>query len=746
MTPDQARLEDDRAAPRLVTLWHVLTALRSPVRFLQSGAHPDDETSAMLAALRFRDGIDLAYVCSTRGEGGQNDIGWESGAALGVLRTAEMERAADRLDMALWWMGEGPDDPMRDFGFSKSGEETLERWGRDHTLRRFVRAVREARPDILCPTFLDVPGQHGHHRAMTWAAGEVMGLAADPAFAVDGTDPWTVAKLYLPAWSGAGTAYDDDLPPPPATVAVDGGGRCPVTGWPWARMGQHSRAMHRTQGMGRWTGNEGGAFPLHRVGGGREGAITDGLPADLSDIGAGAAMAAFEEARMAFPDGGAVAAALARGLAALPEGGPHAHRLDRKRAQAMRALWLASGAEVRGAADRSFAAPGERVAVAVDRHDGIATDVTVSVAWPDGWADGAPVAGHRPAAYAMRYDPLDPPSPALAVTARVAGQAVAVALPLDRTVAARPDGVALDPPAQILNRAAGSDAATPVVLSPAGAALDLPPGWRHAAGALHPPSDAAGAVGIPVLRDGAPAAVVTPVQAPHVPPRVLAMPAILRIAVLDVLLPDARIAVASAGRDRVAHWLGRLGADVVEADDALLDAGLPGVDTLVLGIFALRFRPGLSARMRAISDWVRAGGTLVTLYHRPWDDWDPTAMPARLEIGQPSLRWRVTDPEAAVTHLAPDHPVLTGPNPIGPDDWAGWDKERGLYFASSWDGAYRPLLSMSDPGEAPLEGALVSGDVGRGRHAHCALILHHQMERLVPGAFRLMANLCAPRR
>jgi len=35
---------------------------------------------------------------------------------------------------------------------------------------------------------------------------------------------------------------------------------------------------------------------------------------------------------------------------------------------------------------------------------------------------------------------------------------------------------------------------------------------------------------------------------------------------------------------------------------------------------------------------------------------------------------------------------------------------------------------MSDPGENPLRGALISGEIGRGRHTHCALILHHQLE------------------
>ena len=69
-----------------------------------------------------------------------------------------------------------------------------------------------------------------------------------------------------------------------------------------------------------------------------------------------------------------------------------------------------------------------------------------------------------------------------------------------------------------------------------------------------------------------------------------------------------------------------------------------------------------------------------------------------------------------------------------------------MYFAKSWDPAYRALLSMADPGEAPLNGALLVGEIGEGRHVHTSLILHHQMEHLVPGAFRLMANLVTPRR
>ena len=229
-TLDQKRITEDRAHPRIIRLWWALQPLKSVVRFMNTGAHPDDETTAMLAALGFRDGINLSYACSTRGEGGQNDIGTESGLDLGALRTREMERACDVLNMRMYWHSETPEDTITDFGFSKSGVETLGKWGADRTLARFVEIIRTDKPDIICPTFLDIPGQHGHHRAMTEAAHLVMAAAADPTFASN-LPPWQVAKLYLPAWSGAGQAYDDDLPPPPATLTIGAKGKDPISGW-----------------------------------------------------------------------------------------------------------------------------------------------------------------------------------------------------------------------------------------------------------------------------------------------------------------------------------------------------------------------------------------------------------------------------------------------------------------------------------------------------------------------------------
>ena len=351
---DQARIAQERLAPRIVELWWALARLQTVVSFMNTGAHPDDETSAMLAALGLRDGFDLSYVCATRGEGGQNAIGTEASEALGVLRTAEMERACDVLGLRLYWLSEAPDDAIFDFGFSKSGVETMEKWGRDRTLARFVDAIRAERPDIMCPTFLDIPGQHGHHRAMTDAAHMVMSMAADPGFAGSELKPWQVKKLYLPAWSGAGQAYDDDLPPPPATIVVSAKGLDPVTGWSYERIAQQSRAYHLTQGMGSWVpaGSE-RDWPLHLVESHVDGAdetLATGLATDLRDLGLPAAQDHIDAARAAFPDFAVVlreASLAVRKLEGAVTDPVFAHKIARKRQQLAQVIRIAAGVEVR---------------------------------------------------------------------------------------------------------------------------------------------------------------------------------------------------------------------------------------------------------------------------------------------------------------------------------------------------------------------------------------------------------------
>lgn len=784
-TPDQIRITQERSRPRILELWWALRPLCSVIRFMQSGAHPDDEMSGMLAALAFRDGVNLSYVCSTRGEGGQNDIGTEAGADLGALRTREMERACDILGMRMYWLSETPDDAIADFGFSKSGEETLRYWGRSRTLSRFVEIVRTERPDILCPTFLDVPGQHGHHRAMTQAAHEVMSAAADPAFPSN-LPPWQVRKLYLPASSGAGQAYDDDEPPPPVTLRIDGSGEDPMSGWNWDKIGQQSRAFHRTQGMGRWLGlSSSGDWDLHLAETHVEGpdtALSSGLSNTLGALAdlpgaepvAGElsdAQAAIEAAIAAFPDGTSVAREAVSALTAVRRARlrcPEAlrdeilHRLDIKAVQLSRVVRLALGVNARCMTDKVFLLPGENTQVDVEWTQGAADSVDLALDLPDGWsiADGKlSVSGSASPSNPYRdfYDPAAAAAPALRLTLSTRGERVESTLPFESEPIILPARtLTIAPEVALINLARGSrqlDIRFQDV-RPFGAELSLvaPEEWKLHVQAdtatLTVPDDVEPAMyRLPLKLDGKAASSLRLIEHAHVAPTARARPAELQVRAIEVALPDVRVGYVGAGNDRVDHWLAALGTDVTSLSDEQLasDSALAEFGTIVVGIFAMRFRPGLAETMPRIHRWVEAGGTLVTLYHRPWDNWDPDSIPPRrLEIGQPSIRWRVTDQAAAVRHLS-EHDLLSEPNRIGPDDWTGWVKERGLYFAKAWDETYTPLLEMSDPGEAPQRGALLVADFGKGRHVHTSLILHHQMENLVPGAFRLMANLIAPR-
>ena len=801
MLSDRELIRRQMADPALPRLSRALGRLTSALTWMSVGAHPDDEHSGLLAALRYKFGMRTVMLCSTRGEGGQNAIGPERGAALGVVRTREMEEAARALDASVVWVGHGPQDAIFDFGFSKNGDDTLSRWGEETLIKRVVEAYRRFRPDIVETTFLDVPGQHGHHRAMTRAAIAAFDRAADPqAYSeqiAGGLAPWQVAKLYLPAWSGAGNSYDDEVPPPEETVAVDAPGRDAATGATYAQLGEWSRFFHATQGMGRWVEEGPARWPLHLVRSSiranTENDVRDRLPATIGALAGETGMppavsavlkeaqAAIDRAVAAFPDATAVSRAAqeaAHAIDAAREACPAGlrarvdHRLARKAQELDAVLMEAAGLSLRAFASPARLAPGARGTVSVAASfAGLATDIGVSIAGRDGISAGRShldeATRHFPVSvasgtdvttpYPAAFDPLAGNGDlAVTVSATIDGRKVTRVVDLEEPFRVLPaSSLVLEPDAVIVNLArplAPKTVAARVDGAAAKVALHPPAGWTLAESSdgfeLGPPA------GLPTGRftiiatiDAGPAARVRSATYAHLGTIEWAEPSALSGLALHAALPEgARVAYVGGGNDRVDFWLRQLGVEIAPLDAGMLAHGdLAGFTTIVVGIFAFGTRPDLAAARRRLRSWVEAGGHLVTLYHRPSDGWAPDETPPRrLEIGLPSLRWRVTDPAAPVTVLLPDHPLLAGPNPIGPADWEGWDKERGLYFAARWDEAYQPLLAMSDKGEAPLNGALLSGVIGRGRHTHTALVLHHQLDKLVPGAFRLMANLIQP--
>ncbi len=719
-TAKSTMLRGDEMEGQDQALWRALQPLRSCATFLMTGAHPDDEWNGFLGWLTYGRGVHTVYACATRGEGGQNALGPERGRRLAAIRSREMERAAAEIDLTLRWIGAGPahgaDDPIFDFGFSKSGEDTLRRWGAARLVERLVRVIRAECPDAVSPTFLDVPGQHGHHQAVTRSTVRAVELAADPGF-VPEMPVWRVAKLYLPAFSGTGGSYDDQEAPPAETVRVDLGEHCAALGMSWAQLGERSRRFHASQGMGRDLPDGPRPLALHLLSGAVDVALPlDGVPHGLAELAGtmpeGDAARALREAGAAIEAAlaGDEAAALHRALGAL-EGVSWptpdiARRVALKQLQLARAAALALGIAAEVSVSPAEPRAGQRVQVAV-RVTGPAV-AEVRLFQPPEVAAGSLRDG---------FDPLGGSEPigATVCWTHAGSPAVLQVDPAERIAFGAATDVFVTPQ-RVVRR---SDSATPVELHLTGAAL--PPSWT-----VTPPEGRTDlpAAGACLRRLPGGAAVVEPASVGILCARI-------------AIDPQARVGVIAGESDETLDWLRQLdiSAEAVSSDD------FSRFTTILVGVFGFGQCRVDRAKLTA---WVEAGGALVTLYHRPGNGWEDGRTPPRfIRIGSPSLRWRVTDPAAPVTVLAPEHVLLNWPNPIAAPDWEDWVRERGLYFASAWDPAYEPLLALSDPGEAPLTGGLLAARVGRGRHVHVALALHHQFSALVPGAFRLLANLVA---
>ena len=176
--------------------------------------------------------------------------------------------------------------------------------------------------------------------------------------------------------------------------------------------------------------------------------------------------------------------------------------------------------------------------------------------------------------------------------------------------------------------------------------------------------------------------------------------------------------------------------DVLEEDDISAER-LEKYSTVVLGIRALNTNERIGFIMPTLFEYVYGGGSLVIQYntrHRvKTDKFSP--YPMKLS------RDRVTEEDAKVTFLLPDHPILNTPNKITNADFDGWVQERGLYFPNEWDEKYAAILSWHDVGEDAKEGSLLAAEYGKGHFIYTGISFFRELPAGVPGAYRLLANI-----
>jgi len=210
-------------------------------------AHPDDENTALLAYFARGCKLRTGYLSLTRGEGGQNLIGTEQGDELGILRTEEL-LAARRIDGAEQFFTRAID-----FGFSKTPQETFEKWGRDKILSDVVWIIRRFQPDVIVLRFTGTPRDgHGQHQASAILGKEAFSAAADPKRFPEQlrwVQPWQATRLVWNAFAFT-KEQEAELAKIKNKMMVDPGEYDPVLGHSYAEIAGMSRSMHRSQGMG----------------------------------------------------------------------------------------------------------------------------------------------------------------------------------------------------------------------------------------------------------------------------------------------------------------------------------------------------------------------------------------------------------------------------------------------------------------------------------------------------------------
>ncbi|HKO43296.1 MAG TPA: PIG-L family deacetylase [Pyrinomonadaceae bacterium] len=234
--------------PAVVTkaeLHQALLDLTNPWTVMCVAAHPDDEDGTTLTVLRRKHGAHTVSLFSTYGEGGQNAVGPELYEELGVIRYYETLKASEIQGSEPHFLG------LKDFGFSKSMEETFRFWNREEALKRMVLKLRELRPDVII-TNHDTARGHGHHQATGQLLLEAFDAAADPKRfpeqLTDNIKPWQVQRVFVRIFGGPAPTAQAPAAAPSKIISIDPNEIDPIRETSFAEQALAALQQHRSQG------------------------------------------------------------------------------------------------------------------------------------------------------------------------------------------------------------------------------------------------------------------------------------------------------------------------------------------------------------------------------------------------------------------------------------------------------------------------------------------------------------------
>jgi hypothetical protein len=233
------------------------------------------------------------------------------------------------------------------------------------------------------------------------------------------------------------------------------------------------------------------------------------------------------------------------------------------------------------------------------------------------------------------------------------------------------------------------------------------------------------------------------IQYDHVPYIHYFKNAVSKTLVLNIETYGKKIGYIPGAGDKVPEALEQMGYEVtLLGDKELARNNLAQFDAIITGVRAYNTDEWLNNHYEKLMEYVNGGGNLIVQYNT-----SNNIGPVRAKIAPYSFnisRTRVTDENAAITFLKPEHQVLNFPNVITQDDFKGWVQERSIYHASDWDKEkFETIFSLNDPGERADVGSLIIAKHGKGYFTYTGIVFFRELPAGVPGAYRLLANIIA---
>jgi LmbE family N-acetylglucosaminyl deacetylase len=776
-----------------------LQKLNTLTSVLYIAAHPDDENTAVLAYMSKGKLARTAYLSLTRGDGGQNLLGNEKGDLLGLIRTEEL-LSARRIDGAEQFFSRAVD-----FGYSKTTSETLRFWDKDTILGDVVKVIRKFRPDIIITRFSETQGGHGHHLASAILAKEAFFASADPkryAEQLDELEIWQPKRLYWNTWRPSdealeidigeynpilGKSYNELSANSRSMHKSQGFGVSPSRG---------SQKVYFDYMTGEKAGNdlfEGLDCTWSRVRGGdiiesklnkiiesfspsnpekivpsllnllgdlesvdddywRELKINElksiikmctglwmesivwdpdispgenidvramilnrsGIPITLENVSTKYSTTIFDqETNLKFNEPKNIKQNIV-----IPSD-----------AEFSQPYWLRKkqNSGMFRILDNEIGNPKNDPDIYTDFKVNISGNSFVfTVPTTYRWNDAVKGEMKRP------FFIL--PKLSLSVDQNIFVSPNGKSHEVNVTISAKTDSVKgklfIDLPVGWVSDINSHDFSIAKKGSQKSFVFVITPGESARSGSARIMADVSGKEYDQEIIE---------IDYPHIEYQTVLRSVTLDLVKLDINIESRKIGYIMGSGDNIPQSLRQIGFEVDLLTDEYLDFGdLSNYEVIICGIRAFNTREELSRQQTRLIDFVERGGTWVVQHNTRFGFQTEQIGPYPFTA---TGRDRISEEDAELNILVPEHQIFNYPNKITEADFEGWVQERGLYFAENWEGKLYPLLSGNDTGEPAKLGGLLFSEYGKGAFIFTAYSWFRQLPAGVTGAYRLFVNI-----